>query len=1009
MARRPRGLVYLVLSLCLVSANAFAQGGGTKSSLTGVVVDSGGGVLPGATVSVKSPTTDRATEVVTNQSGAFSVPSLDPGTYNVSVSLSGFKTVIVKDVTVTAGQPANLNKITLDVGNVSQTVEVKGGTELIQTQSPTISSTLNMNQIANLPAQTRNALYAVTLLPGVDTAANQTARNSTISGLPQYTINITLDGVNVSNNMQRQTDGFYSMVRANLDAVEEVTVTTATQGADSAGQGAVQIRFVTRSGTNQYKGTIYDYHRDPSLNTNYYFNEINGLPKNHVVVNQFGGTEGGPIRIPGLFDGTGKAFFFFNYEEFRQPTAATRTRTIFNPLTASGIFQYNVAGGVQQVNLLTLGGQNFAVDPTTTKILADIAKYAASSGVVSQQSNPNNVQYIFQSPGNGIEHLPTTRLDYNLSNSEKLTGTYYWQVVNRFPDIQNSYDVNFPGSPLSSNYLSYRTAGSVTLRSTIGKSLVSTLLGGWQWSPSVFGDGETASMYASQGGYSLALPLSYDNLTPGSLNAIEHRNTPNWNLDETVNWLKGRHNFTFGGDFTQVRQIDSSGSTVPTISFGVQSTVDPADALFTTANFPGASSTNLSDARAIFAYLTGRVTSIGGTARLSDATNQYVYLGTGTHHLELNEYAAYVQDSWTMKPTVTVNAGVRWELQLPIVPLNSNYATASLQDLCGVSGVGSGPFGRTCNIFEPGNLPNAGFQPQFVQYTAGSPGYKTDYNNFAPNVGIAWRPNAQHGFLRALLGDPDQATIRAGFSVAYNRNGMDEFQGIYGANPGRTTSGTRSNGNNNLVLPGESWPLLYSQKDRLGPPATCPDGTVAVGCIPVSAQYPIPATLSNSLNIFDPNIQLCTRGRTRSACSARSRRTWPSRCATSARAASGHGRRRTGTRSTWSRTDSAASSNSRKRTCRPTSRPDAATRSPTSAPAPAPRRCRSSSRPTRACRSRRRATRRSTRRRAGRTRRSSGSSRSTTRARSASRRPTRPTASTATRRSGPTGSPPGCP
>src|SRR5262249_2715140 len=151
---------------------------------------------------------------------------------------------------------------------------------------------------------------------------------------------------------------------------------------------------------------------------------------------------------------------------------------------------------------------------------------------------------------------------------------------------------------------------------------------------------------------------------------------------------------------------------VPGVTFGIQTTVDPADAMFTTANFPGASTTNLSDARSLYAFLTGRVTAITGTARLDDKTNQYVYLGKGRDHLRFNEIGLFAQDSWRVSPRLTVNAGVRWEYQTPIVALNGNYSTATFADLCGVSGVGAGPDGRGCNLFKPGTL--TGQKPQYI-------------------------------------------------------------------------------------------------------------------------------------------------------------------------------------------------------------------------------------------------------------------------------------------------------
>src|SRR5262245_46392378 len=261
MKVRPVRLVLFFCLACLVSTMAFAQGGSAKSSLSGVVVDAGGGVIPGATVTVKNDATGVVASTTTNTAGVFNLPAIDAATYTVTIALQGFKTVTVKDVRIIAGMAASVPKVTLQIGALSETVEVKGGSDLVQTQSGTVSSTLVTEQLKAIPLPTRNALYAVNMLPGVDTTG--TVRDSTIMGLPEQTINITLDGVNVNNNQDKAGDGFYAMVRPNLDAIEQVTLSTAAGGADSAGQGAVQVRFVTRSGTNQYKGTAYDYFRHP--------------------------------------------------------------------------------------------------------------------------------------------------------------------------------------------------------------------------------------------------------------------------------------------------------------------------------------------------------------------------------------------------------------------------------------------------------------------------------------------------------------------------------------------------------------------------------------------------------------------------------------------------------------------------------------------------------------------------------------------------------------------------
>ena len=855
--------IFLVFVACLTCfpASARAQGGSTKTSLTGTVVDTSGSPVPGAAITIKNNDTGEVFATVTNTSGVFSVPVLDPGSYAVTVALQGFKTAVIKEQRLVAANPTSVN-IALEIGTLAETVTVQGGSELVQTQTGTVSSTLFTEQLKSVPLPTRNALYAVNYLPGVDTTG--TVRSSTIAGLPQSSINITLDGVNVNNNQDKAGDGFYAMVRPNLDAIEQVTLTTAAQGAESAGQGAVQIRFVTRSGTNSYRGTVYDYFRHPSLNSNSWINEKNHLDKNRIILHQTGFRQGGPIWIPRLFDGRDKAFFFFNYERFYQPTEATRTRTILNTDAQHGIFTYTVQGQPRSVDLIALAaanGQIATFDPTVSALLTEIRSAAGGRGTISTEPGATITQtYVYQSPGKGIEHLPTTRLDFSLTPKHRLSGTYYWQQINRFPDIQNNGDSAFPDLPSQVNYLSHRTVGSVTLRSAISEKLVNELLTGWQWSPGYFASGLDPSQYANQAGFGLVFPLGLTNATTpyggtgSNVQGEAPRNTPNWNIDDNVTWQKGMHSVTFGGSFTQVGYTQTIFNAAPTINFGVQASLDPADALFTTANFQGASTGNLNDARALYAFLTGRVTAINANARL-DENSEYQYLGATSDKLRITEIGSYVQDSWRMTPTLTVNGGLRWELQLPVVALNSNYSTATMADICGPSGPGDGPGGRACNLFAPGAFNAAGHVSQYTQYTANEPGFKTDWNNIAPNVSVAWRPSAQSGWLRQLLGDPEQAVVRGGYSIAYNRNGMAEFQGVFAANPGRSIGANRNNNLGNLVPAGGTWPVLLRDSARLGPPPGC-ETTNQTGCIPTTVAYPLVATTANSMAIFDPDIQL---------------------------------------------------------------------------------------------------------------------------------------------------------
>lgn len=238
-----------VIGILLSGATASAQS--PTSSLSGVVVDSSGATIPGANVVVKSNRTGQTYDATTSEAGTFTIPALDVGKYTVTITLQGFKTVVLTDVDVNAGLPASV-RATLEVGGLTETVTVQGGAEIIQTQSATVATTLSTNQIINLPLTSRNVVDFITFLPGVQTPGGN--RDSIVNGLPQSTINMTVDGLNIQDNHLKTGDGFFARMSPRLDSVEQVTVTTAANGADSTGQGAVQVRFVTRSGSNSYSG-----------------------------------------------------------------------------------------------------------------------------------------------------------------------------------------------------------------------------------------------------------------------------------------------------------------------------------------------------------------------------------------------------------------------------------------------------------------------------------------------------------------------------------------------------------------------------------------------------------------------------------------------------------------------------------------------------------------------------------------------------------------------------------
>jgi hypothetical protein len=277
--------------------------------------------------------------------------------------------------------------------------------------------------------------------------------------------------------------------------------------------------------------------------------------------------------------------------------------------------------------------------------------------------------------------------------------------------------------------------------------------------------------------------------------------------------------------------------------------------MFTTANFPGAASADLTSARNLYGFLTGRVTSITANAALGK-DGKYQYLGRNYDNFHLTEWGAFIQDSWRITSGLTLNFGLRYQMQLAPTPEVANYTKSDIAGLCGVSGTGPGVSGIEsapgCNLFKPGVL--SGSTTLYSQFAPGSAMFKSDKNNLAPNIGVAWRPKATHGLFRALLGDPAQATIRASFGMSYDHETLGTYLTVFDANPGRTFSATRSAANGNLVLAGQTWPVLFSDVSRLGPPATC-SGSFTAACYPARPTFPVTATTANNLSVFDPHLQ----------------------------------------------------------------------------------------------------------------------------------------------------------
>ena len=835
--------ILLAALLPLAATSAFAQGGSGTTIITGTVVDASGAILPGASVVAKNNATAEELTATTNERGQFTIPAVQAGTYTVTVTMPSFKTAVVSDVRVNAGVPTSV-KVSMEIGGINETVTVAGGSEIIQTQSAAVSTTIDTNQILKLPTGSRSALDFVTTLPGVNTPAGN--RNSTINGLPQSAINITIDGISAQDNHLKTGDGFFARVSPRLDAMEEVTVSSAAQDAAQTGQGAVQIRFVTRSGSNDYSGSGYFYLRHYELDANSWFNNRDGISKNEDVLYQPGGRLGGPVIIPGLWNGRNKAFFFVNYEQSRSPGQNTENRTILHPRAEQGIFRYDVSGDTREVNLYSLAAANGFLstpDPTIQRLLGDI-RNSVSGGPVEDLTDPLLQRYIYQYDTKGTTNYPTVRLDFNLTDRHRLSGSMNYTDLLSTPDSLNGREPAFPGFPAFGNQHSDRYTAQVNLRSTLSQNLVNEFKVGGSGGATKFSPETAVSQFqgtpvADQGGFFLDIngeQLGINN--PAGSGSYSAREATTRILENTLSWLKGSHNLQLGFAFTRADVWLHNQQFVPTLSFAIASD-DPADEMFSTRNFPGASGTELNDARELYATLTGRVDGITGELRLDENTDQYQYLGLGVQRARLEDYGFFVADTWRWKPNLTLNMGLRYELQRPFHPLNNSYSKAGLEDVCGVSGASAN---GGCNIFQPGAMP--GRTPQFLQYNKGEGAYNTDYNNFAPSVGLAWTLPATSGILGGLFGaNEGDSVLRAGYTLGYNRPGTSDFTGTIDNNPGISLPANRNHTLGNLGTPGT---VLLRVPGSLGPPDD----------LPATRQYPMSDVITGDITTFDPNLEV---------------------------------------------------------------------------------------------------------------------------------------------------------
>ena len=756
---KPLGVALFVA--CLTSL-AFSQ---ATTSLRGTVSDPSGAVIPGAVVTIKSDENGTSRRTSTDQQGEYNFLQIAPGKYKLAAEKVGFATMSKTGIELLVNTPASLD-LTMSLGTTGEVLNVASEASQVNTTDASVGNPFGETQVRQLPLQTRNVVELLSLQPGVTT-------DGEVLGAHRDQNNITLDGADVNNNQNsgliaqgtatgfggyqgsnangvNTNAGFNGVLPIPLDSVQEFRVTVAGEGPNLGRSSGGQVALVTKSGTNNIHGSLYEYNRNTFFAANTWFNNHADVPRQPLVRNQFGASMGGKI----IHD---RIFYFFNYEQRQDASGISQVRAVPSDTLRAGTFLFN-SGGVTQT--LT-SSQIAAVDPLglgpDPNILTVLNQYPSGNDPsFGEDGGLNFSGFRFNAPIHRSDHALVGKLDFHIDGAGKhtlsLRSTFARNTDDQIP-------AQFPGQAPASTLRDNSKGFAAQYTAVLNPSVVN-----------VFNLGYTRFGESFSGQFG---PLLFQTSVDPWLNPYARPSSqvlPTVNLNDGITWVKGKHTMTAGGGFTIIHNNTSSYATSfarygygSTELIGLGADIDNAITAYTGMPLDDPTST---------ANGMGVVLGLVNDDFHTDLFDRHGnYLAAGMPQVRSfieHDFSLYAGDTFRINRSLTLNFGVRYENFRPpyeahglqvtsTVPLTSYFAERNALQAQGV----------------PQNqMPNATLQWDLNGPANGKPTWWGPANlNFAPRVGIAYAPANADGLLAKIFGKT--GALRVGAAMVYDRFGSD--------------------------------------------------------------------------------------------------------------------------------------------------------------------------------------------------------------------------------------------